>query len=716
MKIIVIGSGVMGSGIASQVANAGFKVHLLDIVPKDAIDRNILAKQAITKIESLKPENIIPGNLEDDLETLKSADWVIEVIVEKLYIKQDLYLKLEQYCSSNCIISSNTSTIPLSKLIDGRTEFFKNNFLITHFFNPPRYMPLLELVVSEFTKKSIVTKVSNFLDIHLGKTIVRSNDVPGFIANRIGCYWLETALSLAIEMNMSVEEVDSLMSQPVGIPKTAVFGLYDLIGIDVMRLISQSLINSLPSDDDFTKISKNHKIVTKMIETGFTGRKGKGGFYKLSKDENGNKIKQTLDLATGEYCLSQDIKSPIGGIRELIDNNQYALKVLSKTLSYAASLVPIVSDNISDIDQAMKLGYNWKYGPFELIDMIGGDHLIQKLEQQKIKIPEILSTLKSKTFYQEKRYFNGSEYRPIEHPDGIIFLTDYNKIICQNESAKILDLGDDVAVIEITSKMAMLNHQVFELIMSFVHNHQKNFKAIIIANNQTNFSVGGNLQFMLAKAQEKDWQAIEDYLSLGQQVMLTLQALSIPVVAALKGMAFGGGSEMLLHSSGIVAHVEANTGLVEAGVGLIPSWGGCHSLIIRSKTIVERIEGFKNIVTGRIASSAYESQTMLQLDNFKLTMNSNRVLADSKALALKAKETKILEHISMKINWQDEINKLNLTGYDQIIAQELIHVFSANNKREILDLEREIFIKLLHNSLTQDRISYTLKNGKRLKN
>ena len=479
MKIIVIGSGVMGSGIAGQIANAGFKVHLLDIVPANATDRNILAKQAIAKVSSVKPENIIPENLEDDLNAFKTADWVIEVIVEKLELKRDLYKKLEQNCSASCIISSNTSTIPLSQLIEGRSEVFKQQFLISHFFNPPRYMPLMELVVSEFTKTEVIKKAADFLDIHLGKSIVRSNDTPGFIANRIGCYWLEVALSLAIEMGISVEEADSLLGKPVGIPNTAIFGLYDLIGIDLMQLISKSLIGSLRQDDDFIQVSKAHPIILKMIESGFTVRKGKGGFYRVIKDELGNKTKQVMDLKTGEYHLSKAIASPANNLRELMDNNQYILRVLSKALSYAASLVPEVSDSLNEIDQAMKLGYNWKFGPFELIDIIGPSYFRQKLEEQNIQVPEILVKLGSKQFYQQNSYFTGSDYAPIKRAEGVIILKDFKSRapICQNNSAKVWDIGDGVAAIEFTSKMAMADHGVFNLIIEFFSNHVAGFKA-----------------------------------------------------------------------------------------------------------------------------------------------------------------------------------------------------------------------------------------------
>jgi 3-hydroxyacyl-CoA dehydrogenase len=329
MNIVVIGAGVMGAGIAAQIANAGFKVSLLDIVLASNADRNILAKNAIAKLGSALmcpefSENIIPGNLEDDLKILSEADWIIEVIIEKLAIKQDLYKKLEQYCKPSCIISSNTSTIPLLKLIEGRNKQFKRNFLITHFFNPPRNMQLLELVTSQHTDKEVIKIVTDFIDIALGKTVIKSNDTPGFIANRIGCYFLETALTIALEMEISVEEADGVLGKPVGIPKTAIFGLYDLIGLDVMKLISASLISALNSYDDFALMSKSHQLLEQMIKDGFVGRKGKGGFYRIIVDEKGNKIKEVINLKTGVYAQATEMVLPINGAKDIFAHNNYA--------------------------------------------------------------------------------------------------------------------------------------------------------------------------------------------------------------------------------------------------------------------------------------------------------------------------------------------------------------------------------------------------------
>ena len=718
-NIIVIGSGIMGLGIAEQISNAKFKVHLLDIAPEGIQDRNILAKQAISKSTSLTPNNIIPGNIEDDIDLFKSADWIIEVIIENLSIKKSLYEKLDQYCSSNCIISSNTSTIPLEKLIEGRSIKFKENFVITHFFNPPRYMPLLELIVSPFTKTSVIQEISQFIDIYLGKTIINSNDTPGFIANRIGCYWLETALSFAIEMNLSVEEVDSLFGKPLGIPKTAVFGLYDLIGIDVMQLIIKSLSNSLDKNDDFLKASQPHNIITKMINDGLIGRKGKGGFYRVIKNDNGNKVKQVIDLNTGIYKNTAELNIPTSSVSEMFNNNEYISKVLSKILSYTCNLIPEVTTNLNDIDQAMKLGYNWKFGPFELIEMIGIDNFIEKLKLYNIKVPVFLIKSQGKVFYKNDTYFDGTNYVKIPRPKSIIYLKDFKNDppICYNDSAKIWNIGNEIATIEFISKMAIVDHNVFKLIIDFFDKYSKNFKSLIIANDQNNFSVGANLKFILDNI--GNTSLIDEYLKLGQKAMMILKYSKLNIISALKGKALGGGTEFLLHSSAVAAHIETNSGLVETSVGLIPGWGGCKEMILRSNTEDDLIESFKNIILGKVSSSAYELQKMLQLDNFKVVMNSNRVLQESRNLALEGL-TNSLNNLRKKINveWDQIISNMNLIGYDKIIAYELAQLFANNHitENELLDQEREIFIKLLNNPLTQDRISYMLTYGKKLRN
>ena len=391
-KVAVLGAGVMGSGIAAQVANAGHEVILLDIVPKGANDRNVLAKGAIERLQKTKPaplmhkrfaRRITPGNLEDDLASLAEADWICEAVLENLEVKHKVYADVEANRKQGSIVTSNTSTIPLGKLIEGLPESFRRDFAITHFFNPPRYMRLLEVVGGPDTRADALATLKEFGDKALGKTVVDCNDTPGFIANRIGIYWSYIAMSEAMRLGLTVEEADSIVGRPLGIPKTGIFGLGDLTGIDLAPHVNQSMLNLLPADDAFCQAFDADgplaTLIAKMIEQGRTGRKGGGGFYRR-RNEGGESVREALDLETGEYRPQQraNLKSARAGrkgLRAVVETEdkggEYAWAVLSKTLSYVASLVPEIGTDLKAVDAAMKTGYAWKWGPFEQIDMLG---------------------------------------------------------------------------------------------------------------------------------------------------------------------------------------------------------------------------------------------------------------------------------------------------------------------------------------------------------
>ncbi len=406
-KVAVIGSGVMGAQIAAHVTNAGVPVVLLDIVPKDAADRNMLAKGALEKLQKadpapfMHPKNaklITPGNLEDDLNKLAEVDWIIEAVLENPQIKNDLYKKIGAVRKSGSIVSSNTSTIPLAVLTGGQSEQFARDFLITHFFNPPRYMRLLELVTGPKTRPDAADIIRDFGDRHLGKGVVACKDTPGFIANRLGVFFLQCAVNTAIELGLTVEEADAVFSKPAGMPKTGVFGLLDLIGIDLMPLIAKSFLATLPPDDTYRSINIEHPLINKMIADGYTGRKGKGGFYRLTKSDKG-KLKEAIDLKTGEYRPSEKAKLAAveaagKNLRTLCETpdkiGKFAWMVLSQALSYAATLAPQIADDIVAVDTAMRLGYNWQFGPFELIDKLGSAWFAGRLKAEGKPIPDLL--------------------------------------------------------------------------------------------------------------------------------------------------------------------------------------------------------------------------------------------------------------------------------------------------------------------------------------
>ena len=448
-KVAVIGAGVMGAGIAAHIANAGVPVVLLDIVPQGATNRNVVAETAVEKLLKSDPAAfmhkrnarlVTTGNIEDHMDLLADCDWIIEAIIERLDLKQTLYKKIDAVRRADAVVSSNTSTIPLHDLVAGLPAGFAEQFMITHFFNPPRYMRLLEVASGSQTKPAVVQKVSQFCDLKLGKGVVGCKDSPGFIANRIGIYWIQTAILEAMNLGLTVEEADAVVGKPMGIPKTGVFGLSDLVGIDLMPHLMESMKRTLPAEDVFHAKALIPPVVSKMIQDGYTGRKGKGGFYRLNR-AGSEKIKESINLQTGEYSKSREGRlESVANTRKLADlvsypdkGGQYAWKVLSQVLSYAASLVPAIADDIHSVDTAMRLGYNWKYGPFELIDQLGAQVLAERLAAEGSAVPALLKlTAEVGSFYRVQegklQYLTTvGQYQTIERPAGVLLLEDIKR-------------------------------------------------------------------------------------------------------------------------------------------------------------------------------------------------------------------------------------------------------------------------------------------------
>jgi 3-hydroxyacyl-CoA dehydrogenase len=749
-RIAVIGSGVMGAGIAAHIANSGTEVLLYDIVKQDNDDKNFIAKAAIERLKLNEPpalthpDNvslITPCNLEDDLYKLALVDWVIEAIVERVDLKKELYQKLEIHCHGDVIISSNTSTIPLNMLLEGRSDRFKQHFLITHFFNPPRYMRLLELVKGPDTLKEVVDVIEQFTDVKLGKGIVWCNDTPGFIANRIGCYWLEVGLKQAIHMNIKPDLADKVMSKPVGIPKTGIFGLMDLIGIDLMQLIAGSFNKILSPHDEFNIIHRNQPVVQKMIENGLIGRKGKGGFYRII-NEQGKKIKQVINLTSGEYEAETALDLPsfnATNINELLACDDigahYAKEILWQTFYYAAKLIPEITDNVKAIDDALKLGFNWKFGPFELLDQAGVNWLIAKLEDHQINIPPILKAAKGKSFYKSDAgsdYYltlNG-DYKKIDNQ--LLQLNyikrDDKKLIYANDSARLWDIGDSVACIEFTSKMNSLNNKVFNAIERAFVMVDNNYKGLVIASESDNFCVGADLKYFLELINKAAYSELSDFIEHGQNTMQLIKYAPFPVISALTGLALGGGCELLLHSYHVEAYIESYTGLVETGVGLIPGWGGCKEMVFRiAKNKSSAAKIFEHILLAKVSKSATISCEMLML-KANITMNKDRLLSNAKALAIDSYDNfklaasgYIYDTTIDKNELEQIVTRNSLSEHDKLIASHLITIFTADGKSEIsekdlLQLEKQAFIELCKTSKTKERIEYMLSNGKALRN
>ncbi len=776
-KVAVLGSGVMGSGIAAQIANAGIEVLLLDIVPEGAAahERSKLAQQALEKISRSKPAALMhadnarfisPGNLEDDLARLADCDWIIEVVLERLDVKQALYRKVQEYRKAGSVISSNTSTLPLKQLTGDMPEDFRRDFLITHFFNPPRYMRLLEVVSSRDTDHAQLQRIRGFADEQLGKNIVTCNDTPGFIANRIGTYWLHAAVSLAIKHNISVEAADAVLSRPAGVPKTGVFGLVDLVGVDLMPHLFASFEQSLPESDPFRQLGPMPALIRRMIDEGYTGRKGKGGFYRLSPaaDKDGSKIKEAISLQDGSYHKAQrpKIKAAAaarkGGLQALLKHaspeGEYAWEVLSGTFCYAASLVPEIADTIERVDRAMRLGYNWKKGPFELMDEIGTDWFIEQLEARGLDVPRMLKLAEGRSFYRVKNghlQFLNTEgsYQTVRRAQGVLLLEDIrrrSRPLFGNSQASVWDIGDGVACLEFHSKMNSLNPFIISVLAKALKRlPQLKMKGLVIYNEGSNFSVGANLLMLLVAAWLRLGPAIRWILKQGQFTFRDMKYAPFPVVGAPAGMALGGGCEVLLHCDAIEAHAESYIGLVEAGVGIVPGWGGCKEMLLRGKASPRLKKGpmpavthaFETIATAKVSTSAAEARDLLFLrEGDGIVMNRDRLLAAAKARVLAmaedyrpppAKALKLPGPTAVAATGTalDSYVKQGLaTAHDQVIARELATVLSGKDadmndelpEERILELERDALVKLSKTAKTRARISHMLFKGKPLRN
>jgi 3-hydroxyacyl-CoA dehydrogenase len=796
-KVAVIGSGVMGSGIAAQVANAGIPVVLLDIVPKnlgEGEDRSKIAKGAIDKMLKADPapfmstrnaKLVTPGNLEDDLALLNDCDWIIEVVLEDLNIKHATYEKIAPHLKKGAILSSNTSTIPLEMLTKPLSSDLKKNFIITHFFNPPRYLRLLEIVSGKDNDPKIVQEVIDFCDVKLGKGVVKCKDTPGFIVNRILTYFMQSALNVAVADKVSIEVADAVLSKPVGIPKTGVFGLIDLVGVDLMPHLADSLLSTLPENDSYRKIYQDYPFIKGMIDAGYTGRKGKGGFYRLNP--NGSKEKQALSLQGAgfdEASYAKADKPKLAstdagkkGLRAVVETDdvggRYAWKVLRDTLVYAASLVPEIADSVAEVDEAMRLGTNWKFGPFEMIDSLGAEWFVAKLKEEGIAVPKILEQVGSGSFYKKDNgkleYFGtDGKYHDVPRAQGVLLLSDIklnSQPLIKTSSASVWDVGDGVLCVEFTGKMNALDDQVFEAYsqaIKLITKSEGAYKALVIYNEGSHFSAGANLGLAVFAMNIALWPQIEELVSGGQKIYKALKYAPFPVVVAPSGMTLGGGCEILLHADHVQAHSETYCGLVEVGVGLLPGWGGCKEMLLRymedERDAYDKATGgkklwfspkntpmgavrkaFETIATAKVAKSAQEAKELRYLKKTDgITMNRDRLLYDAKQKALElavnytAPEpvTDIrLAGPSGKYALEMAVSDLRKSGkatpYDVVVSNAVARVLTGGEKadwtkpmgeEDLYRLEREEFMKLVRNDGTIKRIEHMLEKGKPLRN
>ena len=773
-RVAVIGSGVMGAGIAAHCANAGCEVLLLDIVPKGTEDRDGLAKGAIAKMLKSNPEmlmhksyakRITAGNIEDDLSKLKEFDWVVEVIIENLEIKRSLYTNLTEHLGANTILSSNTSTLPRSALTHGMPHDIASRFLITHFFNPPRYLPLLEVVAGPEVDASVVSRFAEFGDVHLGKRVTFCNDTPGFIGNRLGVYFVQRAIKATLDHEFTVEQADAMLGRPVGLPKTGVFGLMDLVGIDLIPHVMESMLAHLAPDDAFHEIAgAGESTIREMIGAGYTGRKGKGGFYRLNT-EGGGRVKEARNLTTGEYAAANrkaafpSAKMAKQGLARLLDHHDagaaFVNDVLLDTFCYAASLVPEVSEDISDIDGAMKVGYNWKRGPFEMMDEIGAQSLVQRLEASGRAVPELISlAAENGGFYtieegEIQRLTPSGTHAQIARGPATLTVADLKrrgKPLQRNASASIWDAGDGVLLIEYHSKMNAMDPLSMEIILAAVDMAEfGDWRGILIANDAKNFCAGANLGLALFAANLAAWKEVEEFISLGQEAYQALKYAEVPVVAAATGICVGGGAEVLLHCDAVQAHAESYIGLVEVGVGIVPGWGGCKEMLARLRNfgiaaggpMAPVMKAFEMIGTAQVAKSAEQARRMgLLSPTDRITMNRDRLLADAKAtlLALVDDYTPPEPHVynlpgatgryALEMAVADLARSGQATPHDVVVTAELAHILTGGDtdildelsEDEILAMELAAISKLSREEATLARMESMVQTGKALRN
>jgi 3-hydroxyacyl-CoA dehydrogenase len=767
-KVAVIGAGVMGRGIAAHVANAGLPVLLLDVVPPGATNRNMLAENALAALRKaqpaafMHPKNarlVTAGNIEDHLGGLADVDWIIEVIVEDLAAKRALYARLSEHRRPDAIVSSNTSTIPLRQLVDGLPPAFAQNFLITHFFNPPRYMRLLEVVAGERTRPEVLAAITDFADRRLGKGVVPCKDRPGFIANRIGGFWLQCAMAEAFAGDLEVEEADAALGPPVGIPKTGVFGLLDLVGLDLVAHVARSLVANLPPDDSFQAIRDMPPLVARMIESGHIGRKGKGGFYRRVEQAGASAI-EAIDLRSGDYRPRRRPPKEGGqklGLRAFLEQderaNRYARRVLSETLRYAADVVFDIADHLLAVDEAMRLGYNWRQGPFEMIDALGTGWFADRLRAEGRAVPALLEKAGGRPLY---RVTDGrlqglsavGDYVDQPRLSAGLRLADLRRLgkpVASNGSASLWDLGDGIACLEFHTKMNTFDAGTLAMIGQSIAIVGQRFKGLVIGGDGENFSLGVNLGLALFAANVAYWSGVEELVKQGQAIFQRLKYAPFPVVGAPAGMALGGGCEILLHCDAVQAHAESYIGLVEMGVGLVPSWGGCKELLLRWLLNPQRPGGpmpaisktFETIGKARVSTSAAEARDLLFLrPTDGTTMNRDRVLADAKAKALElARDYKPPTpptaslpgpsgRVALLLALSDLAKKGLASPHDVVIAEKLATILTGAStdmtesveEDALLTLERNAALDLLRQPATLARMEYMLDAGKPLRN
>ncbi len=790
-KAAVLGAGVMGAAIAAHLANVGIPSLLLDIVPEGAKDRDVIARSGVEKALKARPAAffskrgaslITVGNTEDDLEALADVDWVIEAVVERLDIKHDLYSKLELVLTPGTIISSNTSGLPAHMLTQGRSEDFRKNFLITHFFAPVRYMHLLEIVPDVDTNPELVQFMQQFATERLGKGVVLCKDTPNFIANRIGVYGFIATIQRALAEGYTVGEVDAILGPSMGRPKSAVFRTADLSGLDTLVNVSDNLYKNVP-DDPQRETFRVPEVMRSMLSKKMLGEKSGQGFYKRVKGADGSSILE-LNLKTLEYEPAQKVRyASLGAARNESDPlkrllivlngddraSQLARETTADSLIYAADLAAEIADSIVAIDEAMRWGFNFELGNFEVWDVLLQHPATLERVFASRALPALVQRVKEKgqgTFYRgdvgSRQYFDfqSDSYKPVPVPQGVLSLAALktgatSKVVRDNGSAALIDLGDGIGCIEFHTKMNSIDEGIIEMLRYVSEEASKQFRAMVIGNEAADFSAGANLLLVLMGSRQGEWKMLDGAINGLQQAHQLLKYSPIPVVVAPAGRALGGGCEIIMHSNHARVYAESYIGLVEAGVGLVPAGGGCKELLLRHGASLESQragktggpfaparKAFETIASASVSTSAVEAQELRFLRKTDaITPNREVLLRDAKADAIKLAEAQsagkwqpaqaqllILPGPGARMVLEQQIDNLLLQGkiseHDGVVGRHLARVVTGGEtshitpmtEQQVLDLEREAFLSLCGMEKTQERMQAILMTGKPLRN
>jgi 3-hydroxyacyl-CoA dehydrogenase len=794
----VLGAGTMGAQIAAHLANAGLPVLLLDIPPRELTPeeqargltletkavRNRIAQAGLDAARKAKPAAFMTperaalvavGNFDDDMARLKDCDLIIEAVVENLEIKRQLYARVDEARRPGSIVASNTSGIPISQIAEGRSEDFRAHFLGMHFFNPPRYLHLVELIGTEWTKPEVACSVAGFLDQRLGKGVVVAKDRPNFIANRIGTYGALVTIKTMLDGGYSIEEVDKMTGPALGRPKSATFRTFDIVGLDVLMHVTKNLYDAVPEDEERDAFLAP-EFLQRMTERGLLGVKTGGGFYRKQKGAEKQEI-WTLDYAALEYRPAQKVKLPALDMAKNIEGVGERMKALvwgkdrvgaflwqtiSKTLRYAANRIPEIANNVVDVDRAMRWGFGWELGVFETWDAIGVEQSVARMREEGVIIPanvERMLAAGATSFYKNENGqrsffdFDALEYKPVNEVPGTIILKSVKErtsVIKKNSGASLIDLGDGVAGLEFHSKMNAIGGDTIQMLKTALSEVERNFVGLVVGNQGANFCVGANLMLMLMEAQDENWDELELMVRAFQQATMSLRYSPKPVVVAPFNLTIGGGCEFVVHGDHVRAAAESYIGLVEVGVGIIPAGGGAKEMTVRALDAIPQgmddadpfpfiKRAFETIALAKVSTSAMEARALQFLrDDDAISMNADRLIADAKqdVLAL-ARAGYVAPQPRMDIlalgnpalaTLKLGIHQMKRAGFisehDGLIGEKLARILTGGDldhptrvsEQHLLDLEREAFLSLAGQRKTQERMAHTLKTGKPLRN